>query len=508
VSKSTDRDFRYIRVDDTFVVWLAGVNRFLQLKEPAFFVFEQWAKGKDIRLVSGDCASRYELPAEEALRFSGEIIGEIEKLFKTSQGVQSTELRLSEANSRTKGWDLRAQNSELSSGQQDSQSLSRSLAPAPRQVVRSSSRSLVSEHICLINGKIIHFMYGNEEIEEIFRPLFRQFEADNILKVKPARLNDKRLSNELLSASRSGGVEVEVNVEDKDKVEKKVEIRDMESGEKTSHQRCGISVEKGSPSLSLQADRSEEARFGIKEEANRIEIYTKNGYYCLKINYQEAKLFREEEWEYFHGAVYTELLNIIYKKKLNDWMAVFHASAVSRGEEALLFTGDSGSGKSTLAALMMAHGYRLISDDFVPAALSQPEIYPLPTAISVKKRALPFLKAWFPILAEEEVLLKEEEEDVEVFLPLPEGSRDFLPVRAMAIVFVKYDPSVDYNLTRESNLLVMNDFLKQSWIASNPQAADRFLEWYFSLPVYTLAYSDSEKVVKGLRDLGTKGLRD
>ena len=85
------RDFRYILTEDTYVVWLAGANRFLQLKEPAFFVFEAWAGGKDTHEIAGDCAMRYGLPPEEALRFTCEIIGETEKLYVIGHGAWSME---------------------------------------------------------------------------------------------------------------------------------------------------------------------------------------------------------------------------------------------------------------------------------------------------------------------------------------------------------------------------------------------------------------------------------
>jgi hypothetical protein len=126
-------------------------------------------------------------------------------------------------------------------------------------------------------------------------------------------------------------------------------------------------------------------------------------------------------------------------------------------------------------------------------------VYPLPSAISVKKNALPFLKHYFPSLSE-----KEEEtaadEDREVFLPVPEECFASFPVNAKAIILVQYDPASEFHLTRVSNLTIMHTILKQSWIANNPEAAESFLTWYFSLPVYSLVYSDGEQVVRELKN--------
>ena len=54
---------------------------------------------------------------------------------------------------------------------------------------------------------------------------------------------------------------------------------------------------------------------------------------------------------------------------------------------------------------------------------------------------------------------------------------------------------------RESNLEVMNQLIKQSWIAGTPEAAECFLDWYFELPVYTLRYSNNRKAIEGIREL-------
>ena len=83
----------------------------------------------------------------------------------------------------------------------------------------------------------------------------------------------------------------------------------------------------------------------------------------------------------------------------------------------------------------------------------------------------------------------------------PQGSEIHASVPACAIVFVKYDTEVTYSLKRESNLVMMNDLIRQSWIAGTPEAAERFLQWYFNLPVYSLRYSDNALAVDGISKL-------
>lgn len=403
--------FCHCVIDNTFVVWLDKAHRFVQLHEPAFFVFEQWAEGKDQAEIGKSCSDRYHLPENEASRFVREIIGETEKLFPETETEEQVKVEIGS---------------------------------------HRSPQRIYSQHQCRIGHKTITFRYGDEMIAEQFQPIFEQFE--NLPGIK-----------------------------DQNKCE--------------------------------------------SEDERSINLYTSNGDWCIEIEGKVVRSYHHDDWDHFHGAVYTELLDLLHDKKLEDWMGIFHASAVvpsnlnSPGHEqgALIFTGGSGSGKSTIAALLMANGYRVISDDFLPVAIPcqpiPPLIYPLPTAISIKSGSFQVLSPLFSVLQgntalpghkndEEEIDDGEEEFlNTEFFLPLSGNAHDLSPVPAQAIVFIKYDPSVEFSLSRESNLKKMNDFLKQSWIASNAVAAQAFLDWYFSLPVYSLVYSDAEQMVEGLKHL-------
>jgi hypothetical protein len=382
VSFLAERYFRFIQVEDTYVVWLAGPNRFLQLKEPAFFVFNQWGSGIDRNAISNECALRYDLPQEEACRFVAEILDEIEQLFS----------------SRNEGKN------------QADNSASKHLAFPPPFSTRNYT----------IFGKILCLTYGDEELEELFHSQFSQYET------------------------ATQGSEFPVT----------------------------------------------------------LIVHFQDGHYYFNLNGGNFHQFPEKDYEQFVGAIFMQILQTMHGKELSEWMAVIHASGVTNGMDTIIFTGSPGSGKSTLAALMMAHGYPVISDDFVPVALNSPEVFPFPAAISAKKGSWPLLKHHFPMVEGMGKTNSPDEEDpVELFIPFPGNSRDSAPSRAKAIVFVKYDPSVECSISIESNLASMNDFLKQTWIASNPDAVTRFMEWYFNLPVFSLVYSDSEKAVLAMKDL-------
>jgi len=369
-------DYRFYSVDDVYVVWIAGINRYVQLLEPAFGVFGLWAKGTNKVAIADWCASRYSLSETDSLRFVDEIVSQVKLLMDSK--------------------------------------------PADKKgMVAGNPASAQPGYFTTYNYKVgIHvfrFIYRDSYLEDLFHPLFKHYITDN------------------------------------------------------------------------KSD----------EFTTTFELYSEKGTDILTVNEGAVFEFPAGAVDRYQGTVYMEMLNIIHGLQLPDWMGVLHASAVSDGEKAVIFTAPSGSGKSTIAMLMMAQGYASLSDDFVPVALRKPEVYHFPAGFSVKQGAVAMLKEQLPGLHQ---MAQGSETGEEVFVA-PE-SRDIHPAMpACAIVFVQYDAEVTYELKRESNLAMMNDLIRQSWIAGTPEAAERFLDWYFNLPVYSLRYSDNELAVDGISKL-------
>ena len=111
------------------------------------------------------------------------------------------------------------------------------------------------------------------------------------------------------------------------------------------------------------------------------------------------------------------------------------------------------------------------------------------------------MKEYFPSLPSPENDSDDPTQIYETYMPLPKTGALFSSVKAKAIIFVQYDKKVKYKLTRIPNTEAMNDFLHQAWIANNPVAAERFMKWYFNLPVYSLRYSDNARVVDEMKKL-------
>jgi hypothetical protein len=75
------------RMDDLVVVWLPGVNRYLQLQEPAWQVFRRLATGTPHPDIATMLLDTWGLPRREALRFVAEIAGHIEQALHPDSGA-------------------------------------------------------------------------------------------------------------------------------------------------------------------------------------------------------------------------------------------------------------------------------------------------------------------------------------------------------------------------------------------------------------------------------------
>jgi len=210
----------------------------------------------------------------------------------------------------------------------------------------------------------------------------------------------------------------------------------------------------------------------------------------------------KEDAHYFTGKFSMELLNRMYTKLESEWMGVFHASAISNGSRAVLFLGDSGNGKSTLSAILMASGFDLLADDFVPVDAVTGEVLYFPAAVSVKKTAIDELLPLFPQL----------ETAAEFYYPgLDKTVRYLAPLRHLAspgthfpcnvLVFVKYERGSGMKLKKLKKDKAFELLVPDSWISPLPENAARFMDWFLEMHCYQLTYSNNKKMVASIGEL-------
>ncbi len=370
-------NYIFKKTGDTFVVWLAPANRYMQLQEPAFRVLEDWDNKIPVEQIIAGCVAEYGLESGEARQFVTGIIAQLQSLVNSYHETAKPEL--------------------LPEG-----------VPLPGIPFTTKNYE--------INGKNFLFRYFHPDLQEWIHPGLSYLEG----------------------AIPANGAD-------------------------------------GSFDLFFSGDRA-----------------------ILQINGNTTWDCFGADVERYIGLVYLQLLNRIHQTSDDFWMGAVHASAVSAGAGAILFTAPSGSGKSTLAALLMKQGYQVLSDDFSPVSLNDSRIFPFPDGLSVKSRSLPVLKSYFPSLENAGERLSSGA--IEVFLPIATGLLPS-PAPVRAIVFVKYDAATDCELEMAENLAVMDAFLQQLWLPPAHEVASRFLDWFFEIPCYRLTYSDHAKMVEAVEEL-------
>ena len=231
-------------------------------------------------------------------------------------------------------------------------------------------------------------------------------------------------------------------------------------------------------------------------------VYDSNGIHVLK----QIKPI-EQEWSDIEipglkRRILIEFGNVIYKKDMSEWMSIIHGALITNRKNSLILSSASGSGKSTLAALLQKEGYELASDDFIPLDAESSLIYPFPAAFSVKAGSFELLSEFYPELkSTPERKFRLTNKSLRFLPPSHSANFDYSPFSATHLIFVKYNPKIDFKLTPLKIPEALKIFTEEAWISDNPDYAGRFIDWFGGLKCYSLEYSDAEMVVGGMGEL-------
>ena len=211
-----------------------------------------------------------------------------------------------------------------------------------------------------------------------------------------------------------------------------------------------------------------------------------------------------EEIHYFEGKFLMKIIEYIYEKPEDNWMGVFHASALSYKKDTILFLGGSGSGKSTSLALLQAHGFHCVADDFVPIDNDQ-LVHSFPAGISIKENSLETLLPYYPTLRSAAEYHYERLNKTVRYIP-PKNTDYNTRYQCKALIFIKYDKHIDFEIKPISNMDAFEYLVPDSWISQNANNVAVFLEWFSLLPCYQLNYSNNEKMIAKVGRLFKNGL--
>lgn len=228
------------------------------------------------------------------------------------------------------------------------------------------------------------------------------------------------------------------------------------------------------------------------EPALSLQIFTDFGHTFLLKNGLYFNDWSRKDIHYLQGKVSMLLVQEMFENKEEDWMGVFHASALSNEKKSILFLGDSGHGKSTSLALLQGHGYNCVADDFVPVHREK-KVYPFPSAISVKHTSWDFLSEFYPNLNKaKDYHYSSHNKTVKYLPPL---NQDFEHIfECKELVFIRYFQDIETLFFPMTHLEAFERLLPDSWISPIQSNVQAFLDWFAELRCYSLTYSNNSEM--------------
>lgn len=231
-----------------------------------------------------------------------------------------------------------------------------------------------------------------------------------------------------------------------------------------------------------------------------FQVYTNNRYTFLFVDNQFIGAWSKQEIHYFQGKFSMELIQKIHQKAEEEWMGVFHASALSNGKKSILFLGDSGNGKSTSLALLQNASFTCLADDFVPIDIKNKHVYSFPASISIKKNSLETLLPVYPELATSAEYHFENLNKTVRYLP-PQNDDFSTNLPCQDLVFIKYQKESDLQFSEMSKLEAFQQLVPDSWLSPIKENAQQFLDWFETVNCYQLTYSDNEKMIEKVNQI-------
>lgn len=136
----------------------------------------------------------------------------------------------------------------------------------------------------------------------------------------------------------------------------------------------------------------------------------------------------------------------------------FHAAVLAKGDRAVILPAPPGSGKSTMCALMMLHGWRLLSDEHCFIDRVNGDLVPFVRPISLKNNSIDVISRYQSVQSTNLVFDDTLKGRMAYVAPSPESWRDVSrPAKPIAVIFPQFianEPNVTVEPMQQSELFV------------------------------------------------------
>lgn len=235
-----------------------------------------------------------------------------------------------------------------------------------------------------------------------------------------------------------------------------------------------------------------------------IDVFELDDLLIFRYNGKTVEVFAFVNSHFLRGAVSQKLFSILYDIDDQDWMVTLHSGAVSDGRSAIIFPAQAGSGKSTLSAILQAHGFTILSDDFNAVNRKNGYVYRLPLAVSIKEGSLKTLLPFYPELQE---IVPEKAVTGKVVRHLPvANNKPGLPAGfpVKAFVFVKYSEAEPFIFEEVDKKEAIQTLLPETWVNPTSNNVTQFFNWFDNINFYRLQYADYQDALNAVELLFRK----
>jgi HprK-related kinase A len=172
---------------------------------------------------------------------------------------------------------------------------------------------------------------------------------------------------------------------------------------------------------------------------------------------------------------------------------LLHASTVERDGHALLMTGLSGAGKSTLAALLGAHGWRLMGDEFALVDPATGLVHAFPRLVSLKNEAIGVVRHRLPQARFGPLLAGTPKGDIRHLVPDERAvARMDEPARPALLLFPRFGFAAAQRGLGPSEVFVRLTQASTNYVALGERGFEAMTRLVREVPARAIDYSDAE----------------
>ena len=229
-------------------------------------------------------------------------------------------------------------------------------------------------------------------------------------------------------------------------------------------------------------------------------VYFSKNKIFLYVNKEFCSQWSRNEYHLFQGKLDTLILSSVHQIEENDWLGIFHASALVKNNKSTMLIGDSGNGKSTASLILSKNSYGLLCDD-ICAVSRNGSICIYPNAVSVKSSAIEKVNEYYD-KSEFISSIKNFKGEIKYVYPMNQTKNLKHNYPIENIIYVKF--SKKNKLKKVGLKKIIETIVNQSWLSPKKETPNFLTKLLVSTNFYELEYMDDSFLVNSFNKIYDK----